>query len=42
MTGAAIAGAPSNIAPITKSAAGILLMDITFLQTAISNRNQLG
>jgi hypothetical protein len=42
VTGAAVAGAPSNIAPITKSAAGILLLDMTFLQTATSDRNQLG
>jgi hypothetical protein len=39
VTGAAIAGAPSDIAPITRSAAGILGLDMTFLQFATSDHN---
>jgi hypothetical protein len=42
VTGAAIAGTPSNIAPITRSAAGLLSLDMTFLQFATSDHNQLG
>jgi hypothetical protein len=42
VAGAAIAGTLSNIAPIAKSAAGILVMDMTFLRSTASDQNQLG
>jgi hypothetical protein len=42
VTGAEIAGTPSDIAPITRSAAGILSLDVTFLQLTTSDHNQLG
>jgi hypothetical protein len=40
VTGAAIAGTPSDIVPFTRSIAGILSLDMTFLQFATSDHNQ--